>query len=277
MSLKRLNDMNSGGADVPSEHLAFGEQEARFVASGHAPNVFDSILAARQLISLPVGTRAPARDDAPVTLLSLPRRGWYEEYGKRVVDLLFGSILFVALLPLIAAVALAVLVTSGRPVFYPSERMGRSRQPFLMWKFRTMVIDADDVLERWKLTHPELASELSTHWRLEDDPRRTALGRFLRKSSLDELPQFWNVLRGEMSLVGPRPYLGRESIAPLQSLGIHAVKPGLTGPFQVCGRKELSPTTRMEIEAGYGSGVGLLSDLSYIARTVQPLIRMDGQ
>jgi len=170
-----------------------------------------------------------------------------------------------------------VLVTSGRPVFYASERMGRNRQRFLMWKFRTMVIDADDVLERWKLTHPELASALSTNWRLEDDPRRTTLGRFLRKSSLDELPQFWNVLCGEMSLVGPRPYLGRESIAPRQSLGIHAVKPGLTGPFQVCGRKELSPTTRMEIEAGYGSGVGLLSDLRYVARTVQPLIRMDGQ
>jgi len=247
------------------------------VVTGQASSVFDSVLAAPQLVALPDGVRAPARDDAPAMLLSLPQRSWYQARGKRMLDLLLGSLLFAALLPLIALVALAVLVTSGRPVFYASERMGRNRQPFLMWKFRTMVIDADDVLERWKLTHPELAAELSTHWRLDDDPRRTALGRFLRKSSLDELPQFWNVLRGEMSLVGPRPYLGRESIAPLLSAGIHAVKPGLTGPFQVRGRKGLGPMMRMEIEACYAPEVGLLSDLRYIARTVGALIRMDGQ
>jgi lipopolysaccharide/colanic/teichoic acid biosynthesis glycosyltransferase len=243
------------------------------VANGHVSNVFQSIAAA----PLPAGTRTRARGDVPAMLLVLPQRGWYAEYGKRALDLLLGSLLLAALLPLIAVVALAVLVTSGRPIFYASERMGRNRQPFLMWKFRTMVIDADDVLERWTLTHPELASAMSTHWRLEDDPRRTPLGRFLRKSSLDELPQFWNVLRGEMSLVGPRPYLGRETIAPLLSAGIHAARPGLTGPFQVFGRKGLSPATRMEIEAGYGTVVGLLSDLRYIVRTVQPLIRMDGQ
>jgi lipopolysaccharide/colanic/teichoic acid biosynthesis glycosyltransferase len=210
-------------------------------------------------------------------LLTLPDRNFYEQFGKRCIDVALGSLLALALLPLIAAVALAVLVTSGRPVFYASERMGRNRRRFLMWKFRTMVIDADDVFERWKLTHPELASELSTNWKLRDDPRRTPLGRFLRKSSLDELPQFWNVLRGEMSLVGPRPYLGREAIEPLLSQEIHAVKPGLTGPFQVRGRKELAPKTRMEIEAGYASELGLLRDVGYMARTVQPLLKMDGQ
>ncbi|MBI5284588.1 MAG: sugar transferase [Chloroflexi bacterium] len=246
------------------------------MASGQPPHLFHSATATRQLILLPFGARELARDDMPVTLLTLPQRGFYERHGKRILDLVLGSILLVALLPLIAAVALAVLVTSGRPVFYASERMGRNRHRFLMWKFRTMVIDADDVFERWKLTHPELASELSTNWRLEDDPRRTPLGRFLRKSSLDELPQFWNVLRGEMSLVGPRPYLARESIAPLLSLDIHAVKPGLTGPFQVRGRKGLGPTARMEIEAGYVSELGLTGDLRYVARTVQPLIKMDG-
>lgn len=243
------------------------------MASGHTSDVLQSTLAARQLVGLPAGTRAAL----PVTLLTLPRRGFYQQHGKRLLDLVLGSLLLGALLPLIGTVALAVLVTSGRPVFYASERMGRNRQRFLMWKFRTMVIDAEDVLERWKLTHPELATELSEHWRLEDDPRRTALGRFLRRSSLDELPQFWNVLRGEMSLVGPRPYLGRESIDPLLAAEIHAVKPGLTGPFQVRGRKGLRPIVRMEIEAGYAPTVGLLSDLRYIARTVGPLVRMDGR
>ena len=214
---------------------------------------------------------------ADVRLLALPATPAYERFGKRALDIVLGSLLALALLPLIAAVALAVLATSGRPVFYASERMGRNRRHFLMWKFRTMVIDADDVFERWKLTHPELASELATNWTLPDDPRRTPLGRFLRRSSLDELPQFWNVLRGEMSLVGPRPYLGRESIEPRLDQRIHDVKPGLTGPFQVRGRKGLAPRTRMEIEASYASGVGLLRDLAYIARTAGPLLKMDGQ
>jgi lipopolysaccharide/colanic/teichoic acid biosynthesis glycosyltransferase len=254
-----------------------GGQEARFLANGQAPNVFSATMAPMQLISLPAGAYARSRDDMPVMLLSLPQRSAYEQFGKRCTDLILGTMLVLALLPLIAAVALAVLATSGWPVFYASERMGRNRKRFLMWKFRTMVIDADDVFERWKLTHPERASQLSTHWKLEDDPRRTPLGRFLRKSSLDELPQFWNVLRGEMSLVGPRPYLGREAIEPRLSQEIHAVKPGLTGPFQVRGRKGLTPRTRMEIEAGYAAELGLGRDLTYIARTVQPLLKMDGQ
>ncbi len=228
-------------------------------------------------ISLPAGGAPLARVDAPVPLLHLPRRSAYERFGKRALDVVLGSMLALALLPLIVAVALAVLATSGWPVFYASERMGRNRRRFLMWKFRTMVTDADDVLERWKLTHPELASALSTNWTLADDPRRTPLGRFLRRSSLDELPQFWNVLRGEMSLVGPRPYLGREAIEPRLSQQIHDVQPGLTGPFQVRGRKGLAPRTRMEIESGYASEVGLVRDLTYIARTAGPLLKMDGQ
>jgi exopolysaccharide production protein ExoY len=228
-------------------------------------------------ISLPAGGETVARGDAPARLLALPARSAYERFGKRALDLTLGSVLALALLPLIAAVALAVLATSGWPVFYASERMGRNRRRFLMWKFRTMVTDADAVFERWKRTHPELASALETNWTLPDDPRRTPLGRFLRRSSLDELPQFWNVLRGEMSLVGPRPYLGRESVEPRLDQRIHEVKPGLTGPFQVRGRKGLAPRTRTEIEAGYAFEVGLLRDLRYIARTIGPLLKMDGQ
>ena len=236
-----------------------------------------TIRPAQHIFSLPAGGAAAARIDAPVRLLALPARSAYERFGKRALDVVLGSLLALALLPLVAMVALAVLATSGWPVFYASERMGRNRRRFLMWKFRTMVIDADAVFERWRLTHPELVCALATNWTLPDDPRRTPLGRFLRRSSLDELPQFWNVLRGEMSLVGPRPYLGREAIEPRLSQQIHDVKPGLTGPFQVRGRKGLAPRTRMEIEAGYPSEVGMLRDLSYIARTAGPLLKMDGQ
>jgi lipopolysaccharide/colanic/teichoic acid biosynthesis glycosyltransferase len=242
-----------------------------------AQHVLPSNVAPMPPLSLPAGAATIARADAPVRLLSLPTRSLYERAGKRALDIVLGSMLALALLPLIAAVSLAVAATSGWPVFYASERMGRNRRRFMMWKFRTMVADADEVFEGWKVTHPERASALATHWKLADDPRRTPLGRFLRRSSLDELPQFWNVLRGEMSLVGPRPYLGREAIEPRLSVRIHDVKPGLTGPFQVRGRKSLAPRTRVEIEAGYAAEVGLVRDLAYIARTVGPLLKMDGQ
>jgi lipopolysaccharide/colanic/teichoic acid biosynthesis glycosyltransferase len=140
-----------------------------------------------------------------------------------------------------------------------------------------MVADADAVYERWKDTHPHLATELSTKWQLPHDPRVTPLGGFLRRSSLDELPQFWNVLRGEMSIVGPRPYLEREAMEPALALAIHSVKPGLTGPFQVRGRKGLSPLARMEIEANYSREVGFRRDVRYMLRTLGPLLKLDGR
>jgi lipopolysaccharide/colanic/teichoic acid biosynthesis glycosyltransferase len=134
---------------------------------------------------------APAA--APPMPSSLYARG-----GKRILDAALGAVLTVVLAPLIALVAIAVLLTSGWPVLYGSERIGLDGRKFQMWKFRTMVPDADAVFERWKETHPDRAIQLLTHWKLESDPRVTALGRFLRTSSLDELPQFWNVIRGEM-------------------------------------------------------------------------------
>jgi lipopolysaccharide/colanic/teichoic acid biosynthesis glycosyltransferase len=212
---------------------------------------------------------APAA--APPIPSSLYARG-----GKRALDLVLGAMLAVVLAPLVALVALAVLLTSGWPVLYGSERIGLDGRKFQMWKFRTMVRDADAVFERWKETHPDRALQLLTHWKLENDPRVTALGRFLRTSSLDELPQFWNVIRGEMSIVGPRPYLSREALDPALLPAIVAVRPGLTGPFQVCGRKELSPPSRMQLEAAYAPRMTLAGDLAYMLQTVKPLIRRDG-
>ena len=235
------------------------------MATGQAP---DRVVAAGSPVQITL-----------VTSSSTPssRQSFYLRRGKRGFDLIAGIIVTLVMLPLVAAAALAVLATSGRPVFYGSERSGRGGRRFQMWKFRTMVADADAQLESWKDTHPHLASELSTNWKLERDPRVTALGRFLRKSSLDELPQLWNVLRGEMSIVGPRPYLPRETMDATLAEAIHAVQPGLTGPFQVRGRKGLSPKSRMEIEAAYGADISFLRDLSYIARTVAPLIKLDGE
>jgi lipopolysaccharide/colanic/teichoic acid biosynthesis glycosyltransferase len=227
-------------------------------------------------VSLSAPGHARASSALPVIPLRLPRVGFYQRRGKRILDVVLGAMLLVVLLPLMAAVTVAVLLVSGWPILYASERVGLDGRAFSMWKFRTMVRDADDVLERWKETHPERSAALLTHWKLNDDPRVTALGRFLRKSSLDELPQFWNVLRGEMSLVGPRPYLAREVLEPGAARAIASVRPGLTGPFQICGRKHLTPLTRVRLESGYAPGVSLARDLAYIVRTAKPLITLDG-
>ncbi len=202
--------------------------------------------------------------------------GFYLRYGKRIVDVTLATLLLIILLPLIAAVALVALVSSGWPVFYRSSRIGLDGCEFQMWKFRTMVRDADAVSERWAQTHPALAQEMEANWKLKRDPRVTVLGTFLRRSSLDELPQFVNVLRGEMSIVGPRPYLSREALDPMLAPSIVAVRPGLTGPFQVRGRNGLLPIQRQKLEAAYFRDVGLMHDLRYMLMTVRPLLRLDG-
>lgn len=211
----------------------------------------------------------------PVVLEGI-RRGTYLRWGKRVLDVMLGTALLISILPLFALVALAVLATSGWPMFYRSPRLGMDGRVFQMWKFRTMVRDADAVRDRWRETHPELAARMDASWKLKEDPRVTPLGAFLRRTSLDELPNFINVLRGEMSLVGPRPYLSTEVLDPTLFAAIVAVRPGITGPFQVRGRNTLAPGDRMRIEAWYWRDVGLLSDLWYLVRTLRPLARMDG-
>jgi len=248
-------------------------REAKVAASGPRAGFVGAsaplaVTPAEQLVAPARGAAAAAQPRAP---------GAYARFGKRALDLTLGSLLLLLALPLMLAVALAVLVTSGWPVLYRSERLGAGGTTFRMWKFRTMVRDADHLAERWKETHPERASELLTRWQIEADPRVTALGRFLRASSLDELPQLWHVVRGDMSLVGPRPYLPREAIAPAARAAILAVKPGLTGPFQVCGRKSLTPTSRIEMEVAYGEAVSLRRDLALLLRTAKPLLTLDGR
>jgi lipopolysaccharide/colanic/teichoic acid biosynthesis glycosyltransferase len=203
-------------------------------------------------------------------------RGFYLRYGKRMLDVTVATALLAVVVPLIAIVALVVVVTSGWPVFYRSSRVGLDGREFQMWKFRTMVRDADAAYERWKDTHPALAQEMEANWKVHRDPRITPLGGFLRRSSLDELPQFINVLRGEMSIVGPRPYLSRESLDPMLAASIVAVRPGITGPFQVRGRNTLPPIERQKLEATYWRGVTLWSDVAYMLQTARPLVRLDG-
>jgi exopolysaccharide production protein ExoY len=245
-------------------------------ATGQTPEVLQTPTSHAHFVALPAADTASGSMPAPAYRSAVQPISFYRRRGKRAFDVIAGMALLIVLAPLLLLVAAIVLVMSGWPVFYGSERIGLDGRRFQMWKFRTMVRDADAVFERWKDTHPERAAQLLTNWKLEADPRVTALGRFLRRSSLDELPQFWNVLCGEMSIAGPRPYLSRESLDPELARAIISVRPGLTGPFQVRGRKGLSPQARMQLEAGYADDVRLMKDFGYIVRTLRPLMELDG-
>jgi lipopolysaccharide/colanic/teichoic acid biosynthesis glycosyltransferase len=164
-----------------------------------------------------------------------------------------------------AVVALAILVTCGRPIFYRSERLGRDGQLFSMWKFRTMKPDADQILENWKRASSSNWKEYSRNFKVKHDPRVTPIGRFLRRSSLDEIPQIWNVLRGDMSLVGPRPYF-RHELAPFPSVqqAILLSRPGMAGPWQMAGRNKIGPALRMQIDLEYIATESLRQDALYL-------------
>ncbi|MEJ7631713.1 MAG: undecaprenyl-phosphate galactose phosphotransferase WbaP [Rubrobacteraceae bacterium] len=196
---------------------------------------------------------------------------------KRVIDLLGTVIGGALILPLLATLALLVHLESGGPVFYRDRRMGRDGKLFSCLKFRTMVSDAETLLQRMLTEDAGMREEYFRYHKLRDDPRVTRVGRFLRKTSLDELPQLWNVLKGEMSLTGPRPYLPRES----EEIGITQgeilrVPPGMTGPWQVAGRNETFFSDRVRMDAYYVRDWSVWLDIVLMARTVQTLMRGRG-
>jgi Undecaprenyl-phosphate galactose phosphotransferase WbaP len=196
--------------------------------------------------------------------------------AKRALDIAATVVGGVLILPLFLALCLLVWLESGGPVFYKAQRMGRDGKLFSCVKFRTMVPDAESVLQRM-LEDPELRKEYLEFHKLREDPRVTRVGRILRKTSLDELPQLWNVLRGDMSLVGPRPYLPRESgeIGVAQS-HILRVYPGITGPWQVSGRNRTSFGERVEIDVHYVRNWSIWLDLVILARTMKTVLLVRG-
>jgi len=188
---------------------------------------------------------------------------------KRSGDILFSLTVLTLGSPVFLALALLVKITSRGPVFYVQQRVGRDYRSFGCIKFRTMRRDADRILSRLLSESPDLQEEFRNDFKLRNDPRITRLGRFLRRSSLDELPQFLNVLRGEMSVVGPRPIVRQE----LPRYGdrmeeVLAVRPGLTGLWQVSGRNNLSYDERVALDLRYARHRSVWMDLRIIARTI---------
>ncbi|MBI5083423.1 MAG: undecaprenyl-phosphate galactose phosphotransferase WbaP [Acidobacteria bacterium] len=196
---------------------------------------------------------------------------------KRVFDLLVAAVAGVMALPLLALIWACVRLTSPGPALFASPRIGQGGRRFLAWKFRTMYQDGGEILRRMIPSNPALAAELAHLHKLRRDPRVTPLGRWLRRSSLDELPQLWNVIRGEMSLVGPRPILEEEveRYGPLFGLYKRA-RPGITGLWQVSGRNNTSYPRRLECVEHYVRNWSFWLDLVILGKTVRVVLTGEG-
>ena len=196
---------------------------------------------------------------------------------KRTFDLALGITMAVVSLPALILIALAVVVQSGGPVLYSQQRVGRGGRSISVWKFRTMAVDADAVLQQMLDADPALAAEWRQHQKLRHDPRVTGIGRLLRKTSLDELPQLWNIIRGDMSVVGPRPIVREE----LERYGANAslylaVRPGLTGLWQTSGRNDTTYDRRVQLDAEYVRTWSLAKDLQILVNTIPAVVRGSG-
>lgn len=197
-------------------------------------------------------------------MLPLPR------FTKRIMDLVAATIGGILLLPVLFYIAVVVKMSSRGPVLYANDRIGRNGRRFRMWKFRSMFTDGDAVLEDYLDANPEYRLEYETTHKLRTDPRITRIGRFIRKTSLDELPQLWNVLRGDMSIVGPRPILLNEEAKYGEYFGLYTmVSPGITGMWQVCGRSNTSYEERLQLVAYYVRNWSLWLDIYLLVKTVR--------
>jgi exopolysaccharide production protein ExoY len=224
--------------------------------------------------SLPTSLRGPATFVAGPLLAG--RQGRLASATSRSIDLVLALGLLLVTAPIVLVLAVLVKATSPGPAFFRQVRVGAGGRRFLILKLRTMVSDAEEQLER----DPGLRHEyLASHFKVPSglDPRLTPVGRFLRKTSLDELPQLVNVLRGQMSMVGPRPVVPEE----LEMFGdlspaYMSVRPGLTGYWQVCGRSLVTGTDRLALDRHYLENRNILLDLKILLLTIPAVLRCRG-
>lgn len=196
---------------------------------------------------------------------------------KYCIDGILAGIGLFVLLPMILMVVAILLVTQGRPIFLAHRRVGKNGVLFSCLKFRTMVTNGEEVLAQHLDTHPAARAEWNATRKLRDDPRVTPFGKLLRKNSVDEVPQLLNVLRGEMSLVGPRPIVPSEAeLYGAYFADYMKVRPGLTGLWQVSGRSDTSYNARVELDARYVAERSLWGDMAIMARTIPAVLSSRG-
>ena len=189
--------------------------------------------------------------------------------AKRTFDIVFSLAILLLFSPFYLAIALLVATSSHGPVFYVQERVGKNYRHFGCIKFRTMVNNADQLLDELLQTSPQLQEEFDSSFKLRSDPRITWIGRLLRMTSLDEFPQFWNVLMGDMSVVGPRPLVPEELYRYGDQMDhVIQIRPGLTGLWQVSGRNDIPYVQRIRIDAYYVNNRSFWMDMVVVTRTI---------
>ena len=203
---------------------------------------------------------------------------YLEKILKRFIDIIGGIVGILLLIPITIGIKIANIASKDYgPLFYKQKRIGKDGKEFNLYKFRSMVNNADEKLLKYLEENEEAREEYNTYKKLKNDPRITKVGYFIRNTSLDEFPQFINVIKGDMSLVGPRPYLPREK----EDMGrlydkIILVKPGITGMWQVSGRSEITFKERLDMDVGYYYNWSLKTDFKLLLKTVKKVITKDG-
>ncbi|ALI56707.1 sugar transferase [Celeribacter marinus] len=214
----------------------------------------------------------------PVAVHRRMTRSLYRLGGKRLFDILFVIVIAPIVVPLVILFALIVRRDSG-PAFFSQTRVGKGGVPFTCYKLRTMVVDAEHVLAAHCAGDPLVRAQWEAYQKLTDDPRITCFGRILRATSLDELPQFWNVLRGDMSLIGPRPFTVDQE--PLYSnsraSAYYRLRPGISGAWQVSSRNSVTFAERLAFDEEYDATLSVSEDLKVLLKTVAVVLRHQGQ
>ncbi len=196
---------------------------------------------------------------------------------KRTVDFLITLMLVLISLPAFLLTALLVRLDSPGPIFYSQQRLGKGGRKILIYKFRSMHEDADHILAEYLNNHPAARLEWGQTQKLRSDPRITAVGKWIRESSLDELPQLFNILKGDMSLVGPRPILPEQEEMYGPGINLYReVRPGLTGFWQVSGRNHTTFVRRTAYDAYYVTNWSIWLDISIVVRTIWIVLSRDG-
>ena len=193
---------------------------------------------------------------------------------KRVIDVILASVALILLSPLFAIIAIAIKIDSKGPVFFAHKRIGKNGKIIKLYKFRSMVINAEELIKSFT---PEQMREYKENYKLTNDPRITKVGKFLRKTSLDELPQLINIINGDLSIIGPRPVVADE----LEKYGVNkdkflSVTPGLTGYWAANGRSNTTYEQRMEMELYYIDNLSLKMDIKVFFKTILPVLKKEG-
>lgn len=273
----------------------------------HEPNVNSSgVLAAEEeqfaktrlsVVDLPlsVGDHSPAGVNLLALNEALRAGGYQNEFhefsanfehplahgtfgaAKRMFDVVAAAFALLGLLPLLALCAVAIRLTSPGPIFFRQRRLGQGGEEFSIVKFRTMVVDSEARLQHLLATDPKARMEWDADHKLRKDPRVISIGGFLRRFSLDELPQFWNVLIGDMSMVGPRPIVKHEVPRYREAFSTYAkVRPGITGLWQVSGRNDTGYAERVSLDCRYVRSWSPMMDLKILMKTVGTVIGAAG-